>query len=148
MSQVISLRLPDDTAQRLKESAKRAGRSVHEVGIRSIEEWLRQNEFAEIEFRAFYGGRRLACLRGALPVWELVMIAQDHDMDTERIAAYFKWPVWRVQAALNYYAAYPEEIDEVIESNRSMTAEKLQRLLPELEVYEVPSSTSTDEPKP
>jgi len=42
MSQVVSLRLPDETAERLKVTARRTGRTVNEAASRSIEEWLRQ----------------------------------------------------------------------------------------------------------
>ena len=51
MSQVVSLRLPDETAERLKLTARRSGRTLNEAATRSIEEWLRQEEFADIEFR-------------------------------------------------------------------------------------------------
>jgi len=69
---------------------KAAGRSVNELGSISIEEWLRQNEFAEIEFRSF-GGERQAC---------------------------------------------PEEIDQAISDNCSMTDQELKRLLPQLHLLE------------
>ena len=87
------------------------------------------------EFRTFYGGRRLACIKSMCHL-ETVMVAQDHEMSVERTASYFNWPDWKVQAGLNYYAAYPEEIDPVIKSNRSMTYDKLKRLLPDLGLYE------------
>jgi len=136
MSKVVSLRLSDSTAARLQKIAKRAGRSVSEVGARSIEEWLRQNEFAGIEFREF-NGERHACVKGALQVWQLVMVAEGYDLDPEKTAAYFQWPVERAQAALNYYAAYPEEIDEAIAENRAITFEDLQRILPNIGLIEV-----------
>ncbi len=66
MSKVISLRLSDDTAARLQAAARRAGRSVSELGACSIEESLRHLEFADIEFRGT-GGERHVCLHGALP---------------------------------------------------------------------------------
>src|SRR5438045_1056480 len=97
MSQVVSLRLPDETAERLKLSARRAGRSINETAARSLEEWLRQEEFADIEFRSF-GGERYACLKGALPVWQLIMVAKDYGMDAGKTASHFRWPVHRVNA--------------------------------------------------
>jgi hypothetical protein len=137
MSKVVTLRLPDETAARLQATARRAGRSVSEVGARSIEEWLRQDEFADIEFRSIRGERH-ACLRGGPPVWKIVMVADGYDRDPERTAAHFQWPVHRARAALNYAEAYPDEIERVIEYNRSMTYERLKRLLPQLERFTVP----------
>jgi len=139
MSQVISLRLPDETAERLRVSARRTGRTLNEAASRSIEEWLRQEEFADIEFRSFQGERH-ACIKGALPVWQLIMVAKDYGMDAEKTAAHFHWPIHRVKAGFHYYEAYPEEIDLAIADNNAMTFDKLKRLLPQLEAISVPQS--------
>ena len=68
----------------------------------------------------------------------LIQLAQAYHMDAEQVADHLSWPVWLVQAGLNYYEAFPEEIDTAINENRSMTPEKLKRLLPSLEVIEIP----------
>ncbi len=139
MSQVVSLRLPDETAARLKLSARREGRTVNETASRSIEEWLRQEDFADIEFRSF-NGKRHACLKKALPVWQVIMIARDHAMDAAMTAEYFCWPVARVLPAFHYYEAYPDEIDTAIADNEAMTFDALKRTLPQLEAIKIPQS--------
>ncbi|HLK55835.1 MAG TPA: hypothetical protein VKU00_04705 [Chthonomonadaceae bacterium] len=139
MSQVVSLRLPDETAERLKVTARRTGRTLNEAAARSIEEWLRQEEFADIEFRNF-NGERHACLKGALPIWQLIMVARDYGMDIDKTAAHFRFPIHRVKAAFHYYEAYPQEIDQVIADNNAMTFDKLKRLLPQLEPIPIPQS--------
>lgn len=146
MSRVVTLRLPDETAARLQATARRAGRSVSEMGARSIEEWLRQNEFADIEFRDI-AGERQACLKGASPVWQIVMVAEGYGMDAERTATHFGRPVHRIRAAFNYYEAYPQEVEHAITENRSMTYDRLRRLLPMIERITVDSEpTSPDVP--
>jgi uncharacterized protein (DUF433 family)/predicted DNA-binding protein len=132
MSKVVTLRLPEATAVRLQAVARRAGRSVSEIGARSIEEWLRQNEFADIEFRDFRG-ERLACVKGAIRVWKIIMTAENYDLDPEKTAAHFQFPVHKIQAALNYYEAYPEEIDRIIAENRAITFDDIKRVLPHAE---------------
>jgi hypothetical protein len=132
MSRVVTLRLPEATAQRLRTLARRSGRSISEVGARSIEEWLRQQEFADLEFRAF-GGERHACLKGGPPIWQVIMVARDHDLDPERTAAHFGWPVERARAALHYYEVYPDEIDQALAENQALTYDQLKRLLPRTE---------------
>jgi hypothetical protein len=139
MSQIVSLRLPDTTAERLRVTARRAGRTLNDAAARSIEEWLRQEEFAEIEFRGI-NGERHACLKGALPLWQLIMVAKDYGMDADRTAAHFRFSLTRVRAAFNYYEAYPLEIDEAISDNNAMTFDKLKRILPQLEGISVPKS--------
>jgi len=136
MPQVISLRVPDATAERLRTAARRAGRTLNEWGALSLEEWLRQNEFADIEFRGA-GGERLACLKGALPIWQVILVAQSYAMDPAQTAAHFGWPARRIQAALNYYEAFPVDIDQAIEDNHAMTETVLKRLLPQMEVRTV-----------
>lgn len=139
MSQVVSLRLPDETAQRLKVSARRTGRTLNEAAARSLEEWLRQEEFADIEFRSF-GGERHACLKGALPIWQLVLVARDYGLDAQKTAEHFRFPVHRVKAGLHYYEVYPQEIDQALEDNQAATFDTLKRLLPQLEGLVVPQS--------
>jgi hypothetical protein len=139
-SQVISIRLPDEAASRLRQLARRGGRSLNELGALSIQEWLRQNEFSDIEFRSFsgpFGAERHACLKGSLPLWQVIQIARGFGMDAGRTAAYFGYPAYRVQAAFHYYEAYPQEIDEAIEDNTAQNYETLKRLLPQLTLAEV-----------
>ena len=136
MPQVISLRVPDATAERLRTAARRAGRSLNEWGALSLEEWLRQNEFADIEFRSV-GGERQACLKSALPVWQVVLVARSYGLDAERTAQHFGWPLRRISAAFNYYEAFPTEIDQAIEDSRAMTETALKRLLPQMETLTV-----------
>ncbi|WP_287710722.1 hypothetical protein [Microcystis sp. M125S2] len=51
MSQVVSARLPDHTAERLKRLARRLGKTPSETSAILIEESLRESEFPYIEFR-------------------------------------------------------------------------------------------------
>ena len=120
-------------AERLRTAARRAGRTLNEWGALSLEKLLRQNEFADIEFRSA-GGERVACLKGALPIWQVILVAQSYAMDPAQTAAHFGWPVKRIQAALNYYEAFPVDIDQAIEDSHAMTETVLKRLLPQLEV--------------
>ena len=136
MSKVVTLRLPEATAERLKKVAQRADRSVSEIGARAVEEWLRQNEFADIEFREFQG-ERLACLKGHIRIWKIIGVARHYDFDVEKTALHFDLPPARVQAAFNYYRAYPEEVDRIIAENNAITFEDLQRQFPDIELFTV-----------
>jgi hypothetical protein len=129
MARDVTLRLPDETAARLEATARKEGRSLSETGARSIEEWLRQNEFAEIEFRTF-NGERHACVKGFMRIWQLVMVARGWDLDVETTATYFPIPTHRIRGAFDYYRAYPDEIDRVIAENEAISFEDVKRLLP------------------
>lgn len=62
----------------------------------------------------------------------MVLVAQSYHLDPERTAAHLEWPVARVQAALNYAEAFPEEIRLAIEDNRDVDFNTLTRMLPGL----------------
>ncbi len=136
MTHVISIRLKDDQIDRLKWFARRMGKSQSEMGAQFIEESMREAEFAYIEFRDSVLGRIPYMKDSNLAVWEVIMIAQDHAMDTERVAAYFSRPRAWINAAFNYYEEFRNEIDPMLEDNRSMTFDKLKRLLPGLETLQ------------
>jgi predicted transcriptional regulator len=133
MTHVVSIRLSDDQLDRLKRLARRKGKSHSELGAIFIEEALRTSEYANIEFRESVIGRQAFMKDSNLAVWEVIMIAQDHDMDADRVARYFSRPRAWVNSALHYYEEFRDEIDPTLEDTRSMSFEKLKRLLPSLE---------------
>ena len=140
MTQLISARLPDPTAERVKQYAHRKQRSVNETVSIALEEWLRQNEFAFIEFRDTPDGRMAYMKNSRLPVYWVVKIAQGCDMELEKIQAY--WPnrprAW-IQAALHYYEVYAKEIDAQIALHGATSSfEALKRRLPQIELFHVP----------
>jgi single-stranded DNA-specific DHH superfamily exonuclease len=146
MSQLISARLPENTAERMRQYARRKQRSLNEMMATAVEEWLRQNEFAYIEFRDTPDGR-IAYMKGSrLTVAWVIKIAKGLDNDIARIIGYFgehRSADW-VQAAFNYYAAFREEIDAQIADIESQTFETLKRRLPQLELISVGPSKAQD----
>lgn len=133
MTQVISIRLRDDQVNRLKRFARRTGKSQSEMGAQFIEESMREAEFSYIEFRDSVVGRLAYMKDSNLAVWEVILIARDHNMDPALVTDYFERPRAWVSAAFNYYEAYPDEIDPLVEDCQSVTFDKLKRLLPALE---------------
>ena len=135
MSQAITVRLPDEAAEAVKQIAQRERRSVSEVGTRIVNEWLRQNRFPHIEFRTF-NGEREACIKERLQVWQVIMVAKRYGMDTDKTAEHLSLRPEQVRSALNYYAAYPEEIDRALADN-DRGFERLREMLPGIELAEV-----------
>jgi hypothetical protein len=137
MSQVVSVRLPDAQAERLKRYARQLGKTPSETGALFIEEALRASQFASIEFRNSPVGRQAYIKGSTLAVWEVIAVAEHYAMDAAKTAAHFEWPVTRVQAAFHYAEAYPDEIQTAIADNRSMTFEQLKRMFPQAEEFVV-----------
>jgi hypothetical protein len=125
------MRLKEGQMERLRRVARRLGLTPSEISARLVEEALRRGEFAFIDFRDSAVGRQAYLQGSSLAVWEVVMVAQCYDLDPERTAAHLRWPVVRVQAALNYARAFPEEIDAAIRDNDAVDFEALSRMLPQ-----------------
>ena len=56
-------------------------------------------------------------------VWEVVATVRDNEGDVGAAAGYLEVPLGLVQAAVTYYGAYPDEVDEWIERNEREAAE-------------------------
>ena len=135
-STVVSLRLPHDSAQRLRTVARRHGWTASEAGARLVEEGLRRQEFAFIDFRDSHAGRQACIQASTLAVWEVILLLRSHQGNLSHVAEHLRWPEVKVRAAVLYAAAYPEEISAALEESHP-PLEALQRLLPQLQVFTV-----------
>jgi hypothetical protein len=140
-STVISMRLPVASGKRLKRMANRHGWTPSDASARLVEEGLRRSEFAFIDFRDSPAGRQ-ACLQGStLAVWEIMLLVDSYRKDVSAVAKHLKWPEAKVQAAVNYAAAFPQEISEAIAENEATDFEVLRRMLPQAAEF-APSRTA------
>lgn len=130
MSQVVSLRLKDAEASRLGRLARRLRRSPGQAAALLLTEKLREEEFPFIEFRDSLVGRQAYIKGSSLAVWEVVLVARHHELDARRTAEHLEWPEEKVQAALVYAEAYPDEVLPAVEEVESFTFADLKRILP------------------
>ena len=113
----ISIRLPEQTVDRLADRADRSHMPSRTLAQRYVEEGLRMDEHPLVRFADGPSGRR-ARLVGGPDVWEVIAVARDNGGDLAETAAYLELSLGLAQAAASYYAAYPQEVDERIERNR------------------------------
>src|SRR5919108_237059 len=123
MSRPISLRLPDRTIERLGVRADRAQMPPRTLAQRYVEEGLRMDEHPLVRFVEGPGGRRARLVGTGKDVWEVVAAVRDNDGDVAATAGYLEMPLGLVQAAVTYYGAYPDEVDEWIRVNEAEAAE-------------------------
>ena len=130
-STVISMRLPQSSGLRLKRLARRHGWTASDASARLVEEGLRRSEFGFIDFRDSPAGRQ-ACLQGSsLAVWEIALLLAHFHQNVPAVARHLQWPETKVQAALNYANAFPDEIKDAMSENEQMNAVALRRMLPQ-----------------
>jgi hypothetical protein len=130
-STVISMRLPAESGNRLKRMANRHGWTASDASARLVEEGLRRSEFAFVDFRDSGAGRQAYIQGSSLAIWEVLLLVQSYKADVASTAEHLKWPEARVQAAVNYAKAFPEEIDGALAENDVMSFEALKRMLPQ-----------------
>jgi hypothetical protein len=130
-SMVISMRLPLESGKRLKRMANRHGWTPSDASARLVEEGLRRSEFAFIDFRDSPVGRQAYIQGSTLAVWELMLLVRSYKGDQSATARHLRWPKARVQAAINYADAFPEEIKEAMAENDSADFDALKRMLPQ-----------------
>lgn len=122
-SHPLSLRLPDATLDRLGRRARRAHIPPRTLAQRYVEEGLQMDDHPLIRFADGPAGRRARLVGTGKDVWEIVAVVRDNGGDMAEAAGYLEMPLGLVQAAVAYYGAYPDEIDEWISLNEADASE-------------------------
>jgi uncharacterized protein (DUF433 family) len=117
MPQPLSLRLPEATLDRLGTRARSRSVAPRTLAQRYVEEGLRTDEHPLIRFADGPAGRRARLQGTGLDVWEVISVVRDNDGNERATAEYLHIQLGLVQAAVAYYGAYRDEIDEWIELN-------------------------------
>ena len=123
MSQPVSLRLGQQTIERLGARAQHLHTPPRTLAQRYVEEGLRMDEHPLVRFADGPGGRRARLVGTGSDVWEVVAAVRDNDGDVAKTAEYLEMGLGLVQAAVTYYGANPDEIDGWIERNEREAAE-------------------------
>ncbi len=115
-----SPRLKPETLSRLEAGARERGESKAGLAERLIEEGPRMEQHPGIAIRDGPTGRRAALADGP-DVWEVISAIRDVDPHDERaLEAAVAWTSlngYQVRTTLQYYEAYPAEVDERIRRN-------------------------------
>ncbi len=123
-----TLRLRQETADRLDAAAARSAESSNAIADRLLLEGLRLHDHALVQFRTGAAGHREPHLVGTrLKVRDIVTTARGHQGDIQTTAAYLDLPIPIVDAAIAYYAEFTDEIDTAIADAARYTDEQRQR---------------------
>jgi uncharacterized protein (DUF433 family) len=117
MSHPLSVRLTDATIQRLGARARRVHLPPRTLAQRYVEEGLRMDEHPLVRFAEGPAGRRARVVGTGKDVWEVIAVVRDNGGDAAETARYLEMPLGLVQAAITYYGAYSDEVDQWIDLN-------------------------------
>jgi uncharacterized protein (DUF433 family) len=81
------------------------------------------DEHPLVRFAEGPAGRRARLVGTGKDIWEVIAAVRDNDGDAAETARYLEIPLGLVQAAITYYGAYADEIDQWIEANEQEAAE-------------------------
>lgn len=127
-SATLGVRLPQRTCATIRQISASRGRTPSDLLAEYAEEIARRHQFCHIEFRDTPLGR-MAYVEGTRSaVWLVNDLVRQNQGDVRKTATRHGWPQTKVQAAVNYAQAYPEEIEPLIERARNMTEAMLRQL--------------------
>jgi len=123
----VSLRIGELVVEGLDRLAQQTGMSRNALAERYLAEGQKMDEFPQIYFRNGELGRRAALLGTRLDVWQVMETVRSHGNSVEDAAAYLSLPAERVRAAVRYYAANRDEVDE-FSARAIATAERAEQI--------------------
>lgn len=133
MASPTSIRFDEPVTERLASYvARHPGSTRSSVAARYVDEGLRMDEHPGILFRDGPAGRR-ATLVGGPDVWEVVRAAQaaraaEPELSESELLSLLEdntgVPQRMIRVALAYWAAYPDEVDAMVEHARLFEGEQ------------------------
>lgn len=131
MARPTSFRLSSDLLARLEGEAAATGMTVSALVTALLEEGLRVWRFPGVVFRDGPAGRRAGILGGP-DVWEVIRDVRSSpgrgEAKIRRVAADAGLTVPHVRLAVDYYAAFPTEIDARLALEERTAAELRDRV--------------------
>lgn len=109
MSQVISARLSDPSAKRLRKKARQAGRKPSELAARYLQESLIADDYPGIVFVEGPAGRRAHLAGTGLDAWEVMLLIED-GLTQAQIQKEFGISAGLINSAVRYAADYSDDI--------------------------------------
>lgn len=127
-----SLRVPDQLDEEIRREIEFRGEGNWSKGaISLLEEALRATRVPGVVFVQRRDGRRPAIAFSGLEVWEIVATWKEGEESWEGLVeAYPELSEAQLRAAVAYYRAYPDEIDERLAREAYWTPERVAEDLP------------------
>jgi len=121
-----SLRLPPETMNEIERMAKETGQDFSNVTKDLLEEAIKMRRCPGILFAEGTTGRRARVAGTGIEVWEVIATYSSVDKDLKRLRKACHWlSNEQLKAALGYYAACSQEIDQLIGQNEKWDSEKV-----------------------
>ena len=125
------IRLPEEAVNDIENLAKIIGRDFSGLVRDLLVEAVKMRRCPGVVFTDGPAGRRARIAGTGIDVWELVAAFKGMKEDYEQLKAAYHWlSDAQIRSALSYFAIYPEEIEETIDQNESITESKVLERFP------------------
>lgn len=114
----VNTRIPRRMKEDLSALSKRRHVDESDLARALLDEGLRREKHPGIVFRSTPSGREAALEGRRLYVWQVIETTRASDGNVEETADYLAIRPYQVRSAVDYYAEYGPEIDQLIEENR------------------------------
>jgi uncharacterized protein (DUF433 family) len=122
--QPVSLRIPDEVREVIRERMKESGRDFSSIANEMLMESAKMRRIPGIIFIDSASGRTAAIGGTGIKVWLLIQAYRAMDCSWERLREAFHWLTeHQLRAALAYAEAYPDEIEEILREQERWTPE-------------------------
>ncbi len=126
-----SLRIPQEIVEEIEIIARETGRDFSSIAKDLLAEAIKMRRCPGIVFADGVSGRRARIAGTGLEVWEVITTYRSVNQDFSRLQKAYHWLTeQQLRAAIGYYTAYREEIDEVIERNESWSRDAVAKRFP------------------
>jgi uncharacterized protein (DUF433 family) len=126
-----SLRLPAKTLKEIEQMAKETGQDFSNVTKDLLQEAIKMRRCPGILFAEGTSGRRARVAGTGIEVWEVIATFKSVKEDLKKLQKAYHWlSREQLKAALGYYMAYPQEIDQLIEQNERWNEERVRDRYP------------------
>jgi uncharacterized protein (DUF433 family) len=127
-----SLRVPESLDREIsREIEVRGERDWSKGAISLLEEAVRASRIPGVIFVQRRNGRRPAIAFSGLEVWEIIATWKEgNESWSQLVEAYLELNEHQLRAAVAYYRAYPDEIDERLAREAYWTPERVAEELP------------------
>ena len=120
----MQIEIPDELAAAVAEIAAKTGQDVQSLVAEMVTEAVKLRHVPTVHFEDGAVGRR-ACVPGTgIPIWEIAEYYEYVEQDFEELHRGFDWiEKHRLEAAIAYYKAFPEDIAPHIKTEEEALAD-------------------------
>jgi uncharacterized protein (DUF433 family) len=118
--------VPEETRRAIEEASRRSGRDFSSVVNEMLSEAVKMRRIPGIVFADGPVGRVARVAGTGIEVFEVIKTYQGVEQSWDRLRQAYHWlSEQQLRAALAYAAAYPEEIEERLKDESSLTPEEI-----------------------